>query len=259
VILITGEPAIETATEAIRAGAFDYIAKPVTRETLCMAVSNASRLKSVEENNDNYRLQLENLIAESGEKIRHLAEEVKKSNEALYDALGLIMEAKHTSLAGHQEKTAKLAVKIAKAMKLPDDLTENIYIAAKLHDIGMATVPVEIVAKPRKLSPGEFSLVKEHCRAGYDLLQKVSMPFDIEVFVLQHHERLDGSGYPYGLMGDTISMGARILAVADVVSAMSNPRPQRPALDPSKIKEDLIYNKNSLYDPAVVDAYLSLV
>jgi len=149
-------------------------------------------------------------------------------------------------------------VAIAQEMKLPEDKIEGIRIAALVHDIGKINIPAEILSNPSKLNEMEFSLIKNHPKVGYDILRKIDFPWPVAQIVFQHHERLDGSGYPQGLKVEKILLEARIMAVADVVEAISSHRPYRPALGIDKALEEISKNKGILYDLEVVNACLKL-
>jgi putative nucleotidyltransferase with HDIG domain len=172
--------------------------------------------------------------------------------------LGTASEAKDPYTAGHQKRVADLARAIATEMKLPHDTIEGIRMAGSIHDIGKLSVPAEILSKPTKLTNLEFSLIKEHTRVGYEMLKNVESPWPLAQIVYQHHERMDGSGYPRNLKGDEILMGARIIAVADVVEAMASHRPYRSGLGIEAALEEIEKNKGVLYDTAVADACLRL-
>ncbi|HID87618.1 MAG TPA: HD domain-containing protein [Anaerolineae bacterium] len=143
-------------------------------------------------------------------------------------------------------------------MGLAKERIEGIRVAGGLHDIGKINVPAEILSKPGRISDIEFSLIKMHPKAGYDILKRMEFPWPVAQIVLQHHERMDGSGYPQGLVGADIILEARILAVADVVEAMSSHRPYRPAHGIGKALEEISQNRGILYDPEVADACLRL-
>jgi putative nucleotidyltransferase with HDIG domain len=149
---------------------------------------------------------------------------------------------------------AKLACAIAEDMALSDDKIEGIGIAAMVHDIGKINVPGEILSKGGPLNDIEFALIKRHAQVGYDILKEIKFPWPVAQIVLQHHERVDGSGYPQGLKRDDILLEARVLAVADVVDAMLSNRPYRPALGIDKAMEEIKKNKGKLYDRDVVAA-----
>jgi HD-GYP domain-containing protein (c-di-GMP phosphodiesterase class II) len=143
-------------------------------------------------------------------------------------------------------------------MGLPQEKIEGLRMAGSIHDIGKLSIPAEILSKPTKLTNLEFSLIKEHARAGYEMLKDVASPWPLAEIVRQHHERIDGSGYPRQLKGDEILMEARIMAVADVVEAMASHRPYRPAIGIEAALEEIEKNKGILYDDAVADACLRL-
>jgi len=161
--------------------------------------------------------------------------------------------------SGHQERVANLAIAIAQEMKFDDVQIENLRMAAIIHDIGKIYVPSDILNKPGRLSDIEFGLIKTHSQYGYDIVKGMDFPCSVAQAILQHHERLDGSGYPNGLRGgEEILLEAKILAVADVVEAMASHRPYRPALGIDKALEEISKNKGRLYDPDVADACLKL-
>jgi PAS domain S-box-containing protein/putative nucleotidyltransferase with HDIG domain len=168
------------------------------------------------------------------------------------------VEARDPYTAGHQIRVANLARAIATEMGLPQDKIEGIRMAGSIHDIGKLSIPAEILSKPTKLTNLEFSLIKEHSLKGHEMLKDVESPWPLAQIVYQHHERMDGSGYPGNLKGDEIIMEARILAVADVVEAMASYRPYRPAIGVEAALNEIEKNKGTLYDTDAVDACLRL-
>lgn len=160
--------------------------------------------------------------------------------------------------AGHEQHVGDLAKAIGAEIGLNGHSQIGLMIAGYLHDIGKIIIPQEILCKPGKISPEEYSLIKNHVQAGYELLKNVSFPWEISRPVIEHHERLDGSGYPNGLRGSQISLEGRIMAVADVVDAMSAFRPYRPALGIEFALAEIERGRGSVYDEKVVDACLTL-
>jgi putative nucleotidyltransferase with HDIG domain len=160
--------------------------------------------------------------------------------------------------AGHQIRTADLASAIATEMGLPQDKIDGLRMASSIHDIGKLSIPAEILSKPTKLTDIEFSLIKEHSQSGYEMLKNVESPWPLAQIVYQHHERMNGSGYPRNLKGDEILIEARIMAVADVVEAMASHRPYRSALGIEAALEEIEKNKGILYDNDVAVACLRL-
>ncbi|MFC1845911.1 HD-GYP domain-containing protein [Chloroflexota bacterium] len=142
---------------------------------------------------------------------------------------------------------------------MPQEQIDGIRVAGTLHDIGKIYVPAEILSKPGHLKENEFSLIKDHTQVGYDILKTIEFPWPIAKIVLQHHERMDGSGYPHGISGDDIMIEARIMSVADVVESMSSHRPYRPSFTIDKALIEIIQKRGVLYYPEVVDACVNLI
>ncbi len=192
-------------------------------------------------------------------------DELKKINERLQKAMigavetiSMISELRDPYTAGHQNQVARLAAAIAEEMHLPEKKVGALKMAGTLHDIGKVSIPSEILSKPGHLNNIEFDMIRQHPIVGREILKSIDFPFPICRFVAEHHERMDGSGYPAGLKGEEISIEARILAVADVISAMGSHRPYRAALGMDKALEEITQNRGILYDPAVVDACIIL-
>lgn len=153
---------------------------------------------------------------------------------------------------------AKLTAAIAEELGLPEEQIVTLKVAGLLHDIGKVEIPSQILNKSSRLSDAEYKMVQYHVEAGYDILKTLELPWDICLAVFQHHERMNGSGYPKGISGEDICLGARILSVAEVVEAMSSIRPYRPSLGMNKTLEEISLNKGDLFDADVVDACLRL-
>jgi len=183
---------------------------------------------------------------------------LRKSLSDIMRVLSATIEIRDPYTAGHQVRVAKLAVAIATEMKLPEDRVEGVGFAAQVHDIGKVAIPAEILAKPTALNEIEFSLIKEHPEVAYDVLRDIDFPWPIADIVLQHHERIDGSGYPNGLKNEDILLEARILGVADVVEAMSSHRPYRASLGLDAALDEIKKNKGVKYDKEAVEACLAV-
>ena len=183
------------------------------------------------------------------------------TKRALYetiDSIALISERRDSYTAGHQKRVAVLTRAIAKEMKLDTNMTEGIYLISILHDIGKMFIPLSILSKPASLSKAEIMLIQSHCKEGYDILKNIEFPWPIAKTILQHHERINGSGYPYRLKDKDILLEAKILAVADTIEAMSSHRPYRPAIGLDKALEEIAKNKGILYDSLTVDVCIDL-
>ncbi len=196
------------------------------------------------------------------EALRALSESFKtltRALEASIEAMGKTTEIRDPYTAGHQKRVGLLAYEIAKLMNLSNDQKEGVRLAGAIHDIGKIYVPAEILSKPGKISDNEFNILKTHSQVGYDILRTIDFPWPIAQIVLQHHERIDGSGYPQGLKNDDILLEAKIIGVADVVEAMASYRPYRPALGIDKALEEIMKNRDKIYDPKVVDVCYDLI
>lgn len=192
------------------------------------------------------------------EKLEHSLNNLRKASDGMVNAIATIVEHRDPYTAGHQKRAARIACAIAGELGLSEEQIEGLQMAGIIHDIGKIYIPAEILSKPGRLSEPEFDMVKSHSQVGFDILKDIEFPWPIAQIVFQHHERLDGSGYPQGLMGNDILLESRILAVADVVEAISSHRPYRPAIGLDKALEELKQQSGILYDTAVVKACLTL-
>ena len=192
------------------------------------------------------------------EELRGTLESLRKAVGTTIQVMVSAVEARDPYTAGHQLRSADLARAIAAQMGLPQEKIEGLRMVGSIHDIGKLSIPAEILSKPSKLTNIEYSLIKEHARMGYEMLKDVESPWPLAEIVYQHHERMDGSGYPRNLKGDEILIEARILAVADVVEAMASHRPYRPTLGTDAALEEIEINQGTLYDADAVDACLTL-
>lgn len=193
------------------------------------------------------------------EALRQSLENVRTTLKSTIEAMALAVELRDPYTAGHQRRVTHLACAIADEMTLSAELVDGIQMVGTIHDIGKICIPAEILSKPGRLTEAEFAIMKAHCQTGYAILKRIEFPQPIAQIVLQHHERIDGSGYPAGLSGEDISMEARIIAVADVAEAMASHRPYRPALGIDKALEELSQERGILYEPEVVDACVKLL
>ena len=193
------------------------------------------------------------------EELKKSTNRIKTNIEGTIHAMAMTVEMRDPYTAGHQRQVADLASAIAEKMGIPREKIDSIHLAGTIHDIGKMQVPTEILSKCGKLTDLEFDMIKTHSQAGYDILKTIEFQWPIAEFVLQHHERMDGSGYPSGLKGESILIEARILSVADVVDAIVPHRPYRPALGIEKAQEEIFYNRGIVYDSDVVDACLSII
>jgi putative two-component system response regulator len=251
IIFITAVDDTTRKMEGFRLGAVDYITKPFLGEEVRERVRTHLSLKSMREQLADRNVNLEQMVKEK-------TLELERMLEATISVTTLLTEIRDPYTAGHQHRVAKLAVAIATSMKLSADKIKAVDLAGTLHDIGKIRIPTAVLNRPGKLLESEREFLKIHPEIGYKLLKTIPFPYPVAEIVLQHHERMDGSGYPKGLKGDQIMLEARILAVADVTEAQSSYRPYRPALGIDVALADLFSNKGKLYDPKAVDACIQL-
>lgn len=273
VILLTGQPSVETASEALRRGAHDYLPKPVRGETLRRVVRQAAERASLRQ--ENARLhearrrhieELEGLVSERTRQLKDLLEterqrlgQTERMLDATVEAFSRAMEIRDPYTAGHQRRVTRLAMAIGRSLRWDDDCLRHLRIGSMLHDIGKLKVPSEILAKPSRLTTAEFALIREHPVSGWEVIAPLDFAGPVGLLVRQHHERLDGSGYPDGLRGDAILPESRVLGVADVVEAMASHRPYRPALGLDAALDEVRKGAGRLYDPEVVQAAEALL
>lgn len=265
VIIMTGEPTAETAAQAVRDGAFDYLFKPITKDAVLRTVANAAKIKAIDDErerldaaNREYREGLERLVDERTEELRVANAALEITIEGTVRAAALIVESRDPYTGGHQQRVARLARAIADRLGWPGDRATGLYMAGLIHDVGKIGIPAEILSKPGKLNKNEMSFIRTHADVGYNILRPIVFPWPIAEIVRQHHERLDGSGYPAGLKAPDILFEARILAVADTVEAMWGHRPYRPALGIGAALAEIRRGRGAQYDPEAVDACVAL-
>ena len=279
-VLLTGYTDTDAIIDAINSGGIHrYLTKPWSREdflhTIRQMLGKADlmrenrRLDELVKKQNAELLDLNKGLEEKvRQKTRHLnqsLEELRSSLEKIRMILGgtvlamsRIVESRDPYTAGHEQQVARIACIISEKLLLPVDRVEAIRIAGQLHDIGKIAVPSEILTKPGRLSPLEMEMVKTHCRNAYDILKAIEFPYPVAKIILQHHERMDGSGYPQGLKGEDILLEARIIACADVIEAISSHRPYRPAMDIDTAMKEITDHRGILYDANVVDACLDI-
>jgi putative two-component system response regulator len=258
VVIMTVEPALETATQALKKDAFDYLTKPVDKETLLKVAKHALAQKQLhdeknilEKENEKYREELERLVIKR-------TQALEGALKSTIETIASVMELRDPYTAGHERKVGNLAVAIAIKMNLSSEITDCLYVAGYLHDIGKMAVPAEILSKPSALTDTEFEMIKSHVAHGDDILRKVKMPWPVAEVAYQHHERLDGSGYPNGLKADSIRIESKIMAIADVIEAMTSHRPYRAGLGLDVALGEIKENAGTLYDEKVVKATVAL-
>ncbi len=232
-------------------GGVDYVTKPYQREELLARVNTHLELSRL-------RHHLEKVVEERTAELRASEKKVRASLLDSIAAVAATVEMRDPYTAGHQRRVAGIAAAIARELQLPEEQIEGLYLAGVVHDVGKIRVPAEILCKPGRLIGLEFALIQDHVQSGYEILKGIDFPWPIAEVVLQHHERLDGSGYPRGLKGDEILIEAQILAVADVVEAMMAHRPYRAGLGIDAALEEISSKRGTFFRPKAVDTCIKL-
>jgi putative two-component system response regulator len=257
-IIMTGEPTLETAVLAIQNGASDYISKPIHKDEFLRIIHKADEIKrlldekkDLEARNFEYQKNLETMVER-----RTLA--LQDSMKSIILLLSQVVETRDPYTAGHQRRVGNLAAAIAEKMNLPKKQVEEIRIVGYIHDIGKISIPAEILSKPGKLSDLEMAMLRNHSQVGFEMLKGVNFPDTFAKAIHQHHERVDGSGYPLGLKSDQILLEGHILMVADVVEAMMSHRPYRPSLGKEVALNEILSKKGTKYRADIVDACIEV-
>jgi putative two-component system response regulator len=251
VIFVSAATESDEKVQGFSVGAIDYVTKPYQRNELLARVHTHLELNRL-------RNHLEDLVDERTTELRESERKLRTSLIDSITALASTVEMRDPYTAGHQRRVAQLAIAIARELHLSKEQIEGIQLAGVVHDVGKIKIPAEILSKPGRLTPLEFELIKQHAQSGYEILKSIDFPWPIAQIVLQHHERLDGSGYPQALKSDQILLEAKIIAVADVVESMTSHRPYRPGLGIDAALQEIALNKGKLYDPEAVEACIRL-
>jgi putative two-component system response regulator len=252
-IIITGKRDKEIADVAISIGAYGYLLKPFQKDQVVVSVKDALRRRMIEIQSN---FEIENLEHDIEDKRQSLVQANTRLTlmvDGIIRAMAKAVESRDPYTAGHQQRVADIAAVIAARMHFPEERIMYLKMAGSIHDIGKISVPAEILSKPGRLSQAEMNIIREHPLTGYEILKEIEFPYPLAEIIYQHHERIDGSGYPNGLKDDQIHLDAKILAVSDVLEAMASHRPYRPAMGIGIAMEELKKNKGRFYDPDVVD------
>ncbi len=251
VIFVSAASETDEKVRGFEMGAVDFVTKPYQRNELLARVRTHLELNHLRNN-------LDDLVEARTAELKESEKRLRKNLIDSITALAAIVEMRDPYTAGHQRRVAQLAIAIASLLQLSEEQIECIGLASVVHDVGKIRVPAEILTKPGKLTGNEFAIIKEHSQNGYDILKNIDFPWPIAQIVLQHHERLDGSGYPNALLNNQIPIETKIITVADVVESMVSHRPYRAGLGLDAALEEISRNKGKLYDPLVVEACIRL-
>ena len=258
VVMVTAVHDISVALAAIRNGAYDYLLKPFEREQLLATASRALENRRLKLENRAYQTDLEALVEARTEQLRKALVDLERSYDITLEALGDALDKKDAETEGHSKRVTAFTIAIARAMGLSKDQIAVIARGAFLHDIGKMAVPDAILRKPGKLTPDEILVMQEHCYHGYEILKKIPFLGEAAEIVYAHQERYDGTGYPRGLKGEQIPLGARMFSVADTLDAITSDRPYRPAQSLTAARAEIERWSGRQFDPEVVKVFLSM-
>jgi putative nucleotidyltransferase with HDIG domain len=258
VIMVTAIHDISTALEAIRRGAYDYILKPFEKDQLFLGVDRALQHRRLVAENRNYQRNLEQLVEERTSQLSGTLAKLEQSYDDTLEALGSALDLKDAETEGHCQRVTAFCISIAKTLPVPNPYLPILARAAFLHDIGKMAIPDGILRKPGPLTDGEKQVMRTHCEIGYNMLIRIPFLREAAEIVLAHQEYFDGSGYPRGLRGEQIPLGARIFTIADSLDAMISDRPYRKALPMSHAREEIRRCSGTQFDPKVVEVFLAI-
>lgn len=258
VVMVTAVHDIQVALQALRNGAYDYLLKPFEREQLLATVRRALENRRLKRENDLYRTNLEALVAARTQQWRTALANLEKSYDITLEALGDALDLKSAETGGHTKRVTAFTIAIARKMGLPKEEISVIARGAFLHDIGKMAIPDNILNKPGKLSPEEVEIMKEHSYLGYKITSKIPFLAEAAEIVYAHQERYDGTGYPRGLKGDEIPLGARIFSIVDTLDAMTVKRAYRSAQTFQDARQEIIKWSGRQFDPQIVKVFLEI-
>jgi cyclic di-GMP phosphodiesterase len=258
VIMVTAMHDVSTALEALRRGAYDYILKPFEKDQLFMGVRRALEHRRLIVENRNYQKNLERLVQQRTAELKNALSQLEESYDETLQALGGALDLKDSETEGHCKRVMAFTLVIARAMDMEESRLPQLARAAFLHDIGKMAIPDRILRKPGPLNDEERTIMRTHCEIGYNMLVRIPFLREAAEIVLAHQEYFDGTGYPRGLRGEEIPLGARIFAIADSLDAMISDRPYRSALSIGYAREEIRRCSSTQFDPSIVEVFLGI-
>ncbi len=258
IVMVTAVHDIGVALQALRNGAYDYLLKPFEREELLHTVRRALENRRLKRENDAYRTNLEALVAARTQQWKTALSNLEKSYDITLEVLGDALDLKDAETEHHSKRVTAFTIAIARKMGLPKEEINVISRGAFLHDIGKMAIPDKILHKPGKLTDDEMAIMREHCYLGYKIISRIPFLAEAAEIVYAHQERYDGLGYPRGLKGDEIPLGARIFAIADTLDAMRSKRDYRDAQTIQAVRKEIELWSGRQFDPKIVKIFLEM-
>jgi putative nucleotidyltransferase with HDIG domain len=258
VVMVTAIQDISVAISAMRKGAYDYLLKPFEREQLLSTVRRGLEHRQTVQENESYQQNLEQIVQARTELLHQAIVDLERSYDITLEALGDALDLKDSETEGHSKRVTAYTIALARAMGIGSDGIKIIARGAFLHDIGKMAIPDAILLKPGKLTASEQATMREHCARGYNILRKIPFLSEAAEIVYTHQEHYDGSGYPRGIRGSAIPVGARIFAVADTLDAITSDRPYRGAKSFDIARLEILRCSGTQFDPAVVEVFLKI-
>lgn len=255
VVMVTAIHDIGVAIDSMRRGAYDYLLKPFNGEHLASTVTRALNHRQALQESRNYQQNLEQVVRARTDMLHQAMENLEHSYDVTLEALGDALDLKDSETEGHSKRVTAYTIALARAMGISPAEIKMIARGAFLHDIGKMAIPDNILRKPGKLDPEEQRVMREHCARGYQMLRKIPFLSAAAEIVLSHQEHFDGSGYPRGLRGSEIPVGARIFAIADTLDAITSDRPYRSAASFGVAREEILRCSGTQFDPGIVEAF----
>ena len=256
VVMFTAVHDIHVATSAFRRGAIDYLLKPFERNQLLNVVTRAVDHGKLRKQNSTYRQNLEEMVSARTGRLRATMQDLERSYDITLEAMGDALDLRDAETEGHSKRVTGYAIALAREMGLNADELKVIARGAFLHDIGKISTPDEVLLKPGKLNAREMEIMREHCERGYEMVRKIPFLHDASEIVYAHQESYDGSGYPRGLMGEEIPLGARIFAIADTLDAITSDRPYRKGRSFAEARAEIERCSGRQFDPEIVEVFL---
>jgi putative nucleotidyltransferase with HDIG domain len=258
VVIFSAINDIHVVTNAFRRGSIDYLLKPFERSELESVVMRAIEHGRLRKQNTTYRQNLESIVNTRTGRLRSTMQDLERSYDVTLEAMGDALDLRDEETEGHSKRVTAYAIALAQAIGLESEELRIIARGAFLHDIGKIATPDAILLKPGRLTPAEKSIMKQHCERGYEMVRKIPFLREAAEIVHAHQERFDGTGYPRGLRGHEIPLGARIFAIADTLDAMTSDRPYRKGTSFAAAKDEIALYAGSQFDPDIVEVFLSI-